>query len=153
MRARTTAVGPELAAASGGSLDWEHAACISTSSIADAESWARACFERAPAPMRLFLVAGWWLLLLEGSSRSDATRVVGWPLVATTADTATLQRRSRLGIDATLVLSTRDGTATFASGMIFRNSFARVVWALVAPTHRWAVRVVLDHAASELALT
>jgi hypothetical protein len=150
VRARTTAPGSELAAASGGPLDWQHATAVTTASAPDAEGWARACFEGAPLVMRLFLTIGWRLLLLEGSARSDATHVLGWPIASTSPETAVLQRRSRLGIIATLVFSARSDTATFASGMRFDHRFARIVWAAVAPIHRWAVRFALGHAAARM---
>jgi hypothetical protein len=123
---------------------------VTTSSAADAEGWARACFEGAPLLLRLFLTIGWRLLLLEGSARSDETHVLGWPIASRSPDTAVLQRRSHLGITATLVFSAQSGTATFASGMRFDNQFARVVWAGVAPIHRWAVRFALGHASPRL---
>ncbi len=100
--------------------------------------------------MRLFLTTGWRLLLLEGKPRSDAAHVLGWPIVSSSPDRVVLQRHSRLGIDATLVFSVAPDTATFASGMAFRNPLARIVWAGVAPTHRWAVRSVLGHASAQL---
>ena len=150
MRARTVTAGPELAAASGGRPEWQHAASVPADGAADPENWARACFERAPWAMRIFLTVGWRLLLLEGKPRSDADHVLGWPLVNTSRQTAVLQRRSHLGITATLVFSVGTGATTFSSGMRFGNRFARILWAGVAPTHRWAVRTVLGHAAAEL---
>jgi hypothetical protein len=150
MRARTIAAGPELAVAAGGPPDWQHAAAIDTGVAADPERWARSCFEGAPLAMRHFLTIGWRLLLLQGSPRSDATHVLGWPLVASSPATAVLQRRSNLGIMATLVFSVETDRAIFASGMRFENRAARILWAVVAPTHRWAVRTVLGHAAAHL---
>jgi hypothetical protein len=150
MRARTTSSGPELAAVADGPLDWQHAAAVSTDVAAEPERWARSCFEGAPLAMRLFLTIGWRLLLLRGSPRSDATHVLGWPLVTASTDTAVLQRRSRLGILATLVFSVEADRVVLASGMSFENRAARILWAVVAPTHRWAVRTVLGHAAAHL---
>jgi hypothetical protein len=150
VRATTTTPGPALAVAAGGPLDWQHAAVVTTSSAAEAEDWARACFEGAPLLLRLFLTIGWRLLLLEGSARSDETHVLGWPIASASSDTVVLQRRSHLGISATLVFSAQPGTATFASGMRFDNAFAPVIWAGVAPIHRWAVKFALGHASSQL---
>jgi hypothetical protein len=150
VRARTTTPDPALAVAAGGPLDWQHAAVVTTSSASEAEGWARACFEGAPLPLRLFLTIGWRLLLLEGGARSDATHVLGWPIVSTSPEELVLQRRSHLGIIATLVFSTQSGTATFASGMKLENRIARIVWSVVAPTHRWAVKFALGHASSRL---
>ena len=119
---------------------------MATGAPADAENWARDCLQAAPLPLRLFLTWGWRLLLLEGGARSDATHVLGWPIASSSSETAVLQRRSRLGIRATLVFVARPGATTFASGMHFDNRLARMVWACVAPVHRWAVRSVLGHA-------
>jgi hypothetical protein len=123
---------------------------VTTSSASEAEGWARACFEGAPLPLRLFLTIGWRLLLLEGGARSDGTHVLGWPIVSTSPDMVVLQRHSHLGIIATLVFTAQSGTATFASGMRFENRFARIVWSGVAPIHRWAVKFALGHASSRL---
>jgi hypothetical protein len=150
VRARTTTPGPALAAAADGPLDWQHAAVVTTSSASEAEAWARACFEDAPLLLRLFLTIGWRLLLLEGSARSDGAHVLGWPIASTSPETTVLQRRSHLGIIATLVFSAQSGTATFASGMRFGNRFARIVWAGVAPIHRWAVSFALGHASARM---
>jgi hypothetical protein len=146
VRARTAAPGPELRAAAGRPLDWQYAAVVATGATADAESWARDCFQDAPLPLRLFLTVGWRLLLLEGGARSDATHVLGWPIASSSSETTVLQRRSGLGIGATLVFVARPGATTFASGMHFDNRLARMVWACVAPVHRWVVRSVLNHA-------
>jgi hypothetical protein len=148
VRAKTTTAGPELASAAGQQLDWQHAAVVQTAEATDAERLARLCFEGAPLLMRLFLTIGWRLLLLEGKPRSDATHIMGWPIASSSPGRVVLQRRSRLGIDATLVFSIAPETATFASGMAFSNRLARIVWAVVAPTHRWAVRSVLGHAST-----
>jgi hypothetical protein len=150
MRARTTTPGPELVAACGDRPDWQHAASVTTDAVAGPEAWARACFEGAPLPMRLFLTVGWRLLLLEGGPRSDETHVLGWPLVASSPEVAVLQRRARLGIAATLVFSVHASRVSFSSGMSFGNRFARLLWAVVAPTHRWAVRAVLGHASAHV---
>lgn len=135
-------------AAAGGPLGWQHAAAVTTEVAAEPEQWARGCFEGAPLAMRLFLTVGWRLLLLQGNPRSDATHVLGWPLVTTSEEIAVLHRRSRLGIVATLVLSVEPGRTTFASGVRFENADARLLWSVVAPTHRWAVRTLLGHAAA-----
>lgn len=116
---------------------------------ADALAWARRIFEDARLPMRVFLVVGWTALLLEGRPASDEAHVLGWPLTQATPRMAVLQRRSRLGIRATLLFVVEPDTVTFSSAMVFTNRLGRVVWAIVAPVHRWAVRVVLSHAAAE----
>ncbi len=98
--------------------------------------------------MRLFLVVGWKGLLLEGGPRSGPDRVLGWPVTRDAPGLAVLQRRSLLGISATLVFAADPDTVTFSSAMVFTSRLGRIVWAGVAPLHRWAVRVVLSHAAT-----
>jgi hypothetical protein len=41
---------------------------------------------------------------------------------------------------------TQPEAVTFSSAMVFTNPVGRIVWAVVAPIHRWAVRVALSHA-------
>ena len=81
-----------------------------------------------------------------GAPRSDGSHVLWWPVVATTATTAVLQRRSRWGIDATLLFSTHAGGVTFSSAMVFHRRLGRAMWFAVAPAHRWAVRLCLGRA-------
>jgi hypothetical protein len=100
--------------------------------------------------MRLFLTIGWRLLMLEGRAHSDAAHVLGWPIVRLTPTTAVLRRRSLLGIDATLVFTVDAHASTFESGMAFSNRLARLIWVAIAPTHKWATRVVLASAAAQV---
>lgn len=146
MRARTVAPDPALEAVSGRRVDWCDAAGVRVSTRAGSSVWARACFDGASVPMRYFLVVGWAVRLLEGSPRSDAQHIVGWPIVAQSPHTV-LQRRSRLGILTTLIFTSDGDMVTFSSAMTFSTPVARIVWAGVAPIHRWAVRSVLTHAA------
>jgi hypothetical protein len=101
--------------------------------------------------MRAFLVVGWMALMLEGRPRSDATHVLGWPIVQNKPDNAVLQRQSRIGIQATLFFVTQQNAVSFSSAMVFTSRLGRMVWTVVAPVHRWAVRVVLGHAATVIA--
>lgn len=123
-----------------------YAARVVTPAAVEALTWARATFERAPFTMRAFLIAGWVVLLLEGPARSDTTHVLGWPVTHTTPTTTVLTRRSRLGIQATLLFTADPQAVTFSSGMAYRNGLGRTVWAVVAPVHRWAVRSALTQA-------
>ncbi|WP_375476600.1 hypothetical protein [uncultured Jatrophihabitans sp.] len=118
---------------------------------ADALVWARATFEGSPFSMRVFLVIGWTALILEGGPRSDATHILGWPIAQATPEMTALQRRSRLGIHATLLFATQPDAVTFSSAMVFTHRPGRVVWAVVAPIHRWAVRIALSHASTVVA--
>ena len=101
--------------------------------------------------MRVFLVAGWTALMLEGRPKSDATHILGWPIVESTPTCVVLQRRSRLGIQATLLFAAQPSAVTFSSAMVLTSRLGRMVWTVVAPVHRWAVRVVLSHAAAAVA--
>ena len=148
MRAVSVQPDPRLAELAGGVVAWRYGAQVPASAPADAIDWARAAFEGAPLPMRLFLVVGWKALMLERGLRSDATLVLGWPVAQTTPEMAVLQRSSRLGIEATLLFATRPEGATFSSAIVYTNRLGRMVWAVIAPIHRWAVRVVLSHAST-----
>ena len=140
---------PLLDGVATGRVDWSDAARVPTRLSGDGLTLARACFEQAPGAVRWFLVVGWFLLLLEGGPRSDGSHVMGWPVEERGA-TAVCRRRSRLGIDAVLVFTCRSGDVVFASAMSFSNPAARLLWAAVAPVHRWAVRYVLADAARTL---
>ena len=148
MQAVSSEPDPRLSAVAGGPVEWRYAARVPASAPVDALAGARATFEGAPLAMRLFLVAGWALLLLSGGPRSDAKHVLGWPIAQSTPEMAVLQRTSRLGIQATLLFVTGPEGITFSSGMVFTSRLGRTVWVVVAPIHRWAVRLALSHAAS-----
>lgn len=149
MKAVAVEPDPDLETYAGGSVDWRYAAQVAAPASVDALAWARANFEGAPRPMRIFLVVGWMLLLLDGPPRSDDRHVLGWPITHASLTTVVLRRRSRLGVQATLVFTARDKTVTFASAMTYTSRFGRMIWAAVAPTHRWAVGYVLTHAAKD----
>lgn len=150
MKAVTVVPAPELDAYAS-NADWRHAGGVAAAPSVDALAWARANFEGAPAPMRVFLVVGWVLLLLEGRPRSDAQHVLGWPIVHESSEAVVLQRRSRYGINATLVFTARDEACIFSSAMTYTSRFGRAVWFIAAPVHRWAVRFVVPHAAKRVA--
>lgn len=150
MKAVTVVPDPELDAYAS-NADWRHGVGVTATPLVDARAWARANFEGAPVPMRVFLVIGWVLLLLEGRPRSDAQHVLGWPVVLESPETVVLQRRSRHGINATLVFTARDGAGMFSSAMTYTSRFGRAVWFFVAPVHRWAARFVVTDAAKRVA--
>jgi hypothetical protein len=147
MRAVSVPPDPVVEEVTGPSVDWQYSArVVVPTAQADSQAWARACFERSPVAMRGFLVVGWMLLLLEGWPRSDGSHILGWPITPN-AEGTVLQRRSRLGLHATLVFTVRGESVTFSSAMSFTRLIARVAWMGVAPVHRWAVRVLLTRAA------
>jgi hypothetical protein len=151
VRAAAVEPDPRLSAFAGGAVGWRCAAQVPGPLSADAIAWARATFEGAPLPMRAFLVAGWTALMLEGRPRSDATHILGWPIVQSAPQSAVLQRQSKFGIKATLLFATEPSAVTFSSAMVLTSRLGRMVWTVVAPVHRWTVRVVLSHAAAVIA--
>ena len=138
--ARSVEPDPRLARFAGSDVDWRYAAQKQVRGSASAVAWSRATFQGASSLMRIFLIAGWTALLLEGRARSDAEHVLGWPIAQEAPDTVVLQRRSRLGIHATLVFTTGPDTVTFSSAMVYASALGRIVWAVVAPLHRWGRR-------------
>ena len=145
MKAVTWSPDPALRAESPG-VTWVDAARVDLGRSLDSLQLARACFEGAARPMRLFLTWGWVLLLLQGPARSDDRHVLGWPVVRPEPVTV-LRRRSRWGMDATLVFCAADGVGSFSSGMAFSGRTGRFLWMAVGPLHRWAVRSVLTRVA------
>ena len=128
LKAVTVEPDPRLHAIAGGRLGWSYAARVPASASAPALAWARATFEEAPLPMRVFLVVGWMGLVLEGGPGSDATRVLGWPIAQSTLEVAVLKRRSRLGRQATLLFTAQPEGVTFSSAMVFTTRLGRIVW-------------------------
>ncbi|WP_147397421.1 hypothetical protein [Amycolatopsis panacis] len=69
-----------------------------------AEQWARAVWEDAPLPMRMFLRAGWRCLGLRSPRAPD--RVLGWTIAESTPDSVVLEIPSRI-----MTARTRSGSA------------------------------------------
>jgi hypothetical protein len=112
--------------------------------------WLRATWEGAPGPVRTFLLVGWRLVLGFRMGPSAAHgHVLGWPVIAETAEEVAVEQRSGL-LRSRIVLSID------ADGLMWRTFVtyeqprrAAVVWAVVGVFHRivvpWSLRRAVRH--------
>lgn len=98
-----------------------------------AEQWARAVWEDAPLPMRMFLRAGWRCLGLR--SRRAPDRVLGWTIAESTPDSVVLEIPSRI-MTARNVIRLGTGYVQWTTEVGFHRSPARLLWSLAVPVHR-----------------
>lgn len=112
-----------------------------------APEWARAVFEGAPPPARLFLRAGWRLLGIRLGPAS-ADHVLGWRIAATTPAQVVLAADSRVVGPTRLLLRVEPHRTVLATYLRREGPVARPVWALIAPLHRPILRALLARAAA-----
>lgn len=110
------------------------------------QDWARRVLEGASLPMRIFLQLGWHYGL--GFPPSHTNAVLGWPLVAESADSVTLEQQSWL-FGVVLLMRTNDGELTWSTQVMYRSRLAPAVWLVVGLIHRrFAPRALRRAAAS-----
>lgn len=115
-----------------------------------AQRWARATFEEAPEPVLRFLLVSWRLGLgLRLGPLSSPDHVLGWVIERRTSNTVVLRTESRL-LGTTRLVWQVDGTdLRFTTLITFRHPASRLLWAPVAPLHRFIVARLLARAASD----
>ncbi|QKG19566.1 DUF2867 domain-containing protein [Actinomadura verrucosospora] len=112
-----------------------------------AEAWMREVFERAPAPVRAFLLVGWRAVLgLRLGPRPSPDHVLGWTIAEREDGAVRLRLESAL-MTARLTLRLDGGAAHWATSVSYRRGSGRVLWAVVAPIHRLMVPYLLKRAA------
>lgn len=110
------------------------------------EHWARHILEGASLPMRTFLIIGWRFGL--GFSLASRDAVLGWPVVAESADWIILQQRSWL-FGVALLLRVADGQLSWATRVSYSSPVARIAWSAIGVLHRrFAPRALRRAAAS-----
>ncbi len=115
------------------------------------ESRARAVFEGAPTPLRLFVVFGWRAVLrLRLGPPGSADHVLGWQIVQRSPQSITLHAGSPL-MQAQKVIRADDASLVAATYVWFRSRLGRVVWSGVAPVHHLTEPLLLN--AARIALT
>jgi hypothetical protein len=97
------------------------------------EEWTRRTLEGASLPMRLFLRFGWRFGLGFPLARTNA--VLGWPVVAESADWIALGQQSWL-FGVVLLMRTGAGQITWATRVEYRSPVARAAWSVVGLIHR-----------------
>ena len=112
-----------------------------------AEQWARAVFERAPQPLRWFVVAGWIIgLRLRLGPRPSPSHVLGWRILSNAPTVIVLGVESFM-LSARLVVQVRESEVIHATLVRYERRAARIAWAAAAPIHRRVIPFLLRRAA------
>lgn len=115
------------------------------SSERSAEAWARSVFEELPGWRQLLLVLGWQLALGFRPGPRGAGHVLGWRITHASPGSITLAQRSPL-LAAHLVLRANGPRLVLVTVVRRENLVGRLLWAAVAPVHRFVVLRVLRRA-------
>jgi hypothetical protein len=111
------------------------------------EQWARAVWEEAPAPIRLFLIAGWRLVLgLRLGDRNSADHVLGWKIVHRLPNETAIEAKSRT-LTAYNTFQRDDDRLIWSTFVRYDRPAARLIWPPVSLVHRPLVRYSLKGAA------
>lgn len=103
---------------------------------------------RAPAPLRLFMMAGWRLVLgFRLGPRHSPDHVLGWEISDRGPDYTACRLRSGV-MTATNVFQTVDGRFVWSTSVSYERPVARVIWLPVSLLHRLIVRVAMRLAAN-----
>jgi hypothetical protein len=110
------------------------------------EQWARATFEGAPAPLKVFLTTGWkYGLGLALGARASPEHVLGWLISSSSSDSITLQARSRFLVAQNVVMVS-DSTVVLATLVQFSGRTGRALWAVATPVHHRVIPYLLQRA-------
>ncbi|MBB4683704.1 nitroreductase/quinone reductase family protein [Amycolatopsis jiangsuensis] len=109
-----------------------------------AEQWARAVWEEASSPMRLFLRTGWWCLGLRG--RPAPGRVLGWTVAESAPHRIVLENPSRI-MTSRNVVRLDEKRVRWTTDVDFDRAPARFLWSLAAPIHHRVIPARLRRAA------
>jgi hypothetical protein len=121
---------------------------ISTGNHCDPEQLARAVFEGAPRPVRLFLVLGFrYGLGLKFGPRSSPEHVLGWAIIDREPDSITLESRSWM-LTSRLVFRTEESRVSMSTFVRYDRPIAKVLWPPVSLLHCQIVPRLLQHAAT-----
>ena len=129
--------------------DWScgYAVVVASGDGRSTEQWARAVWEEASAPMRLFLIAGWRLVLgLRLGSRDSADHVLGWKIVHRLPNETAVEAKSRT-LTAHNTFRRDDQRLVWSTFVRYDRPAARIIWPPVSLLHRPLVRYSLRRAA------
>jgi hypothetical protein len=123
---------------------------VPVSDVRTPEQWARAIFEGAPGLLRWFIVSGWrfglGLRLARQPSPSD---VLGWRIVGSTTNSATLAAQSRL-LSARNIIRCEQQQLTWVTEVDFEGRAGQLLWSVAAPIHHATVPFLLARATRPL---
>ncbi|WP_375499184.1 DUF2867 domain-containing protein [uncultured Jatrophihabitans sp.] len=113
---------------------------------ASPEQWARGCLEGAPGWLRAMLVLGWTKgLRLRLGPRRSPTTVLGWYVIASTDQQATISAGSPL-LECQHHF-VRDGdTITWVTVVRTHTKVGRLLWRAIAPGHELSMPILLKRA-------
>jgi hypothetical protein len=110
------------------------------------EQWARATFEGAPALLKAFMSAGWKNGLgLRLGPLTSPDHVQGWLIASSSADSITLEARSRLMVAQNVVV-VGESTVVLVTFVHFIRRVGRVAWAVAVPIHNRVIPFLLRRA-------
>ncbi|WP_409463737.1 hypothetical protein [Amycolatopsis sp. GA6-003] len=120
-----------------------------TPGVRSPEHWARAVWEQAPRPVRVFLRFAWRVGLgLRLGPRDSPTQVLGWTLVSSTGQAAVLEARSWL-LTARNVVELRGTRVRWTTFVRFDRRPAAALWSLAVPLHHALMSRLLRRAAQD----
>jgi len=121
---------------------------IATEDDRSPEQLARAVFEGAPRPVRLFLVVGFrYGLGLKFGPRSSPEHVLGWAIIDREPDSITLESRSWM-LTSRLVFRTEESQVSVSTFVRYDRPIAKVIWPPVSVLHCQIVPRLLRRAAA-----
>ena len=113
----------------------------------DAQSWARAIWQYAPAPLPVVLYAGWRAFLgLRLAARDDPRTVLGWAVTDTAPGTVSLDAAGRFLAARNIVSVHADGL-TWTTLVHFTDRRGRWLWRAAVPMHLLLVPFTVRRAA------
>jgi hypothetical protein len=117
------------------------------------EQLARAVFEGAPRPVRLFLVLGFrYGLGLKFGPRDSPEHVLGWAIIDREPDWITIESRSWM-LTSRLVFRTEESQVSVSTFVRYDSPIAKVIWPPVSLLHCQIVPRLLRHAAAHTTAT
>ena len=109
-----------------------------------AGQWARAAWEEAPLPVRLFLRVGWYCLGLRAQSGPE--RILGWTVAESAPDRIVLEIPSRI-MTTRNVVQLDQSRVRWTTNVDFIRPPARLLWSVAVPFHHRIIPAQLSRAA------
>lgn len=128
-------------------VDFQDAYSVQTRIERTPEQWMRAIVEGAPRwfrfawPAVLGTLAG-----LEFGPRDSSDHVLGWNVLEDRPDAFVLGLESSRGLVVRLITLVPDGQAVFATQLRLQTDYARRLWSVARPAHRYFAPYLLARA-------
>lgn len=104
-----------------------------------AEEWLRAAWEDGPRHLRVVLPLAWrYGLGLRLGSTSDADRILGWHVSASSPTSVTVTADSRV-LSAENVVTLDRTSLRWRTAVDYKNVLGRMVWSPTSVVHQWLV--------------